>query len=121
MDERDFKKQGEDFHFRIQEELFKKDKKMQEQFYQHFTTSPAYFRERMMMIEAGAMGYNIQDGYPIKNDTGKPATEQQLNSINKAVDRAMLRSNPDFEKFNMKYENGFFVPISYKKLLEKEG
>ena len=49
------------------------------------------------------------------------SVEQQLNSINKAVDRAMLRSNPDFEKFNMKYENGFFVPISYKKLLEKEG
>ena len=44
-----------------------------------------------------------------------------MNTINKATDRAMLRENPDLERFNMKYQDGFFIPIDYKKLLEKEG
>tara|TARA_R110002051_G_scaffold296349_1_gene362430 strand:+ start:199 stop:564 length:366 start_codon:yes stop_codon:yes gene_type:complete len=121
VNERDFKKLGEDIHFRVQEELFKKDKQKQQQFHQQFTTQPAAYRERMQMIEAGAMGYTIQDGYPIKNDTKEPATEQQNASIQKATDKAMLRSNPDLEKYNMRYENNFFIPIDYKKLLEKEG
>ena len=47
------------------------------------------------------------------------AQSQQI--AEKATDNAMLRSNPDLEKYNMKYENNFFIPIDYKKLLEKEG
>tara|TARA_R100000231_G_scaffold124756_1_gene95083 strand:+ start:658 stop:1023 length:366 start_codon:yes stop_codon:yes gene_type:complete len=121
MNERDFEKQGEEVHIRIQEELFKKDKHMQKQFYKQFTTIPAEFREKMMIIEAMNLGYKIQDGYPISVATGEPATESQMNTINKATDRAMLRSNPHLEKFNMKYQDGFFIPINYKKLLEKEG
>ena len=119
MNERDFKKTAENIHIRVQEELFKKDKQMQQQFRQQFTTQPAAYRERMQLIEAGAMGYSIQDGYPIKNDTKEPATEQQNASIQKATDKAMLRSNPDLDKYNMKYENGFFIPIDFKDLIKK--
>ena len=121
MDERDFKKQGEAVHIRLQEELFKKDKQMQQQFYQQFTTQPENFREQMLMVEASALGFKVQDGYPVNATTGEPATESQMNTINKATDRAMLRQNPDFERFNIKYQDGFFIPIDYKKLLEKEG
>ena len=121
MNKRDFKKLGGDVHFRIQEELFKKDKQKQQQMHQQFTTQPTAYRERMQSIEASVMGYNIEDGYPIKKDTKEPATEQQNASIQKATDNAMLRSNPDLEKYNMRYENNFFIPIDYKKLLEKEG
>tara|TARA_R100001082_G_C4333898_1_gene146948 strand:+ start:88 stop:453 length:366 start_codon:yes stop_codon:yes gene_type:complete len=121
MDKRDFKKQGEEVHIRLQEELFKKDKQMQQQFYQQFTTVPAYFRERMMSIEAGNLGFKMEDGYPVNTSTGEPATDSQMNTINKATDRAMLRENPHLDKYNMKYQDGFFIPIDYKKLLEKEG
>jgi len=121
MDERDFKKQGEAVHIRLQEELFKKDKQMQKQFYEQFTTIPAHFREKMMLIEAGNLGFKMEDGYPVNNSTGEPASESQMNTINKATDRTMLRENPDLERFNMKYQDGFFIPIDYKKLLEKEG
>jgi len=120
MNERDFKKQGENIYHRMTEELFKKDKVLQKNFHQQFTTSPPAFREQMMRIEAGVKGFTMQDGYPINNTTGEPATEIELNSINKQTDKAMLRSNPDLDKYNLKYENGFFIPIDYKKILEKE-
>lgn len=121
MDERDFKRQGENIYHRMTEELFKKDKVMQQRFYEQFTNSPPAFREQMMRIEAGVKGFTMQDGYPIKNDSGEPANELELESINKETDKAMLRSNPDLDKYNLRYENGFFIPIDYKKLLEKEG
>lgn len=121
MNQRDFNKQGETIHQRMIEEIFKKDKHMQAQFREQFTTQPASFREQMERIEAGAKGFTIQDGYPISNQTGEPASEIEYKLIQDATDKAMMRQNPDLERFNMRYDNGFFIPIDFKKIIEKEG
>lgn len=121
MNQRDFMREGEGIHQRVIDELFKKDKMMQQQFHEQFTTQPASFREQMERIEAGAKGFTIQDGYPINNSTGQPATEIELKLIQDATDKAMLRQNPDLERFNLRYDNGFFIPIDFKKIIEKEG
>ena len=121
MNQRDFEREGENIHQRLIEEIFKKDKHMQAQFREQFTTQPAAFREQMERIEAGAKGFTIQDGYPISNQTGEPASEIEYKIIQDATDSAMMRQNPDLERFNMRYDNGFFIPIDYKKIIEKEG
>jgi hypothetical protein len=121
VNQRDFNKQGETIHQRMIEEIFKKDKHMQAQFREQFTTQPASFREQMERIEAGAKGFTIQDGYPISNQTGEPASEIEYKLIQDATDKAMMRQNPDLERFNMRYDNGFFIPIDFKKIIEKEG
>lgn len=121
MNQRDFEREGENIHQRLIEEVFKKDKHMQAQFREQFTTHPAAFREQMERIEAGAKGFTIQDGYPISNQTGEPASEIEYKLIQDATDSAMMRQNPDLERFNMRYDNGFFIPIDYKKIIEKEG
>lgn len=121
MNQRDFMREGENIHQRLIEEVFKKDKHMQAQFREQFTTQPASFREQMERIEAGAKGFTIQDGYPISNQTGEPASEIEYKLIQEATDKAMMRQNPDLERFNMRYDNGFFIPIDFKKIIEKEG
>lgn len=121
MNQRDFMREGENIHQRMIEEIFKKDKHMQAQFREQFTTQPASFRDQMERIEAGAKGFTIQDGYPISNQTGEPASEIEYKMIQDATDKAMMRQNPDLERFNMRYDNGFFIPIDFKKIIEKEG
>ena len=121
MNQRDFEREGENIHQRMIEEIFKKDKQMQAQFREQFTTQPAAFREQMERIEAGAKGFTIEDGYPISNQTGEPASEIELKMIQDATDKAMLRQNPDLERYNMRHDNGFIIPIDFKKIIEKEG
>lgn len=121
MSQRDFFKQGETIHLRMIEEIFKKDKQMQQQFREQFTTQPAAFREQMERIEAGAKGFAMQDGVAINNKTGEPASEIEYKMIQDKTDDAMLRQNPDLERYNMRYDDGFIVPIDYKKIIEKEG
>ena len=121
MNQRDFMREGENIHQRLIEEIFKKDKNMQAQFREQFTTQPASFREQMERIEAGAKGFTMQDGVAINNKTGEPASEIENNLIQDATDKAMMRQNPDLERFNMRYDNGFFIPIDFKKIIEKEG
>jgi len=103
------------------EEIFKKDKQMQAQFREQFTTQPAAFREQMERIEAGAKGFAMQDGVAINNKTGEPASEIEHKLIQDATDKAMLRQNPDLERYNMRHDNGFIIPIDFKKIIEKEG
>tara|TARA_R110000772_G_scaffold46544_3_gene106200 strand:- start:404 stop:772 length:369 start_codon:yes stop_codon:yes gene_type:complete len=121
VSQRDFFKQGETIHLRMIEEIFKKDKQMQQQFREQFTTQPAAFREQMERIEAGAKGFAMQDGVAINNKTGEPASEIEYKMIQDKTDDAMLRQNPDLERYNMRYDDGFIVPIDYKKIIEKEG
>ena len=121
MNQRDFMREGENIHQRLIEEIFKKDKHMQAQFREQFTTQPASFREQMERIEAGAKGFTMQDGVAINNKTGEPASEVENKLIQDATDKAMMRQNPDLERFNMRYDNGFFIPIDFKKIIEKEG
>ena len=121
MNKRDFMREGENIHQRLIEEVFKKDKQMQAQFREQFTTQPASFREQMERIEASAKGFTMQDGVAINNKTGEPASEIENNLIQDATDKAMMRQNPDLERFNMRYDNGFFIPIDFKKIIEKEG
>jgi len=121
VNQRDFNKQGETIHQRMIEEIFKKDKNMQAQFREQFTTQPAAFREQMERIEAGAKGFAMQDGVAISNKTGEPASEVENKLIQDATDKAMMRQNPNLERYNMRYDNGFFIPIDFKKIIEKEG
>ena len=114
-------REGENIHQRLIEEIFKKDKNMQAQFPEQFTTQPAAFREQMERIEAGAKGFTIQDGVAINNKTGEPASEIENELIQDATDKAMMRQNPDLERFNMRHDNGFFIPVDFKKIIEKEG
>ena len=121
MNQRDFMREGENIHQRLIEEVFKKDKNMQAQFREQFTTPPAAFREQMERIAAGAKGFTMQDGVAINNKTGEPASEVENKIIQDATDKAMMRQNPDLERYNMRHDNGFFIPIDYKKIIEKEG
>lgn len=121
MNKRDFMREGENIHQRLIEEIFKKDKQKQAEFREQFTTQPASFREQMERIEAGAKGFTMQDGVAINNKTGEPASEIEYKMIQDKTDDAMLRQNPDLERFNMRYDNGFFIPIDFKKIIEKEG
>ncbi len=121
MNQRDFLKQGETIHQRMIEEIFKKDKQMQQKFREQFTTQPAAFREQMERIEAGAKGFTMQDGVAINNKSGQPASEVERKLIQDATDKAMMRQNPDLERYNMRHDNGFFIPIDFKKIIEKEG
>lgn len=121
MNQRDFNKQGETIHQRMIEEIFKKDKQKQAEFREQFTTQPAAFREQMERIEAGAKGFAMQDGVAINNKTGEPASEVENKLIQDATDKAMMRQNPDLERYNMRHDNGFFIPIDFKKIIEKEG
>ena len=121
MNQRDFEREGENIHQRLIEEIFKKDKNMQAQFREQFTTQPAAFREQMERIEAGAKGFTMQDGVAINNKTGEPASEVENKIIQDATDKAMMRQNPALERYNMRHDNGFFIPIDYKKIIEKEG
>jgi hypothetical protein len=121
VNQRDFNKQGETIHQRMIEEIFKKDKQMQAQFREQFTTQPAAFREQMERIEAGAKCFTMQDGVAINNKTGEPASEVEHKLIQDATDKAMMRQNPDLERYNMRHDNGFFIPIDFKKIIEKEG
>jgi hypothetical protein len=121
VNQRDFNKQGETIHQRMIEEIFKKDKQMQAQFREQFTTQPAAFREQMERIEAGAKGFTMQDGVAINNKTGEPASEVEHKLIQDKTDDAMLRQNPDLERYNLRHDNGFFIPIDFKKIIEKEG
>jgi len=121
VNQRDFLKQGETIHQRMIEEIFKKDKQMQQKFREQFTTQPAAFREQMERIEAGAKGFTMQDGVAINNKSGQPASEVERKLIQDATDKAMMRQNPDLERYNMRHDNGFFIPIDFKKIIEKEG
>ena len=121
MNQRDFLKQGETIHQRMIEEILKKDKQMQQKFREQFTTQPAAFREQMERIEAGAKGFTMQDGVAINNKSGQPASEVERKLIQDATDKAMMRQNPDLERYNMRHDNGFFIPIDFKKIIEKEG
>ena len=121
MNQRDFEREGENIHQRLIEEVFKKDKQKQAEFREQFTTQPAAFREQMERIEAGAKGFTIEDGYPINNKTGEPASEIEYKMIQDKTDDAMLRQNPDLERYNMRHDNGFIIPIDFKKIIEKEG
>ena len=121
MNQRDFEREGENIHQRMIEEIFKKDKQMQAQFREQFTSQPAAFREQMERIEAGAKGFTMQDGVAINNKTGEPASEIEYKMIQDKTDDAMLRQNPDLERNNMRHDNGFIIPIDFKKIIEKEG
>jgi len=121
VNQRDFNKQGENIHQRLIEEIFKKDKQMQAQFREQFTTQPSAFREQMERIEAGAKGFAMQDGVAINNKTGEPASEVEHKLIQDATDKAMMRQNPDLERYNMRHDNGFFTPLTSKKSLRRRG
>ena len=94
MNQRDFERQGETIHQRLIEEVFKKDKNMQAQFREQFTTQPAAFREQMERIEAGAKGFTMQDGVAINNKTGEPASEVENKLIQDATDKARCAKTP---------------------------
>ena len=117
--DRVFKKEGENIHQRMQDEIFKKDKFIQQQMYQQFTQEPKDFRERMQRIEAGSMGFKIEEDILINTKTNQPATQEEAMEVEKATDDAMLRQNPDLIKYNLKYDGQHFIPIGYSELLER--
>ena len=96
--DRVFKKEGENVHQRMQDEIFKKDKMIQQQMFQQFTQEPKEFRERMQRIEAGSMGFKIEEDILINTQTNQPATEEEAMEVERATDDAMLRQNPDLIK-----------------------
>ena len=114
--DRVFKKEGENVHQRMQDEIFKKDKLMQQRMWQPFTKE---FRERMQRIEAGSMGFKIEEDILINTQTNQPATEEEAMEVERATDDAMLRQNPDLIKYNLKYDGQHFIPIGFSELLER--
>ena len=41
--------------------------------------------------------------------------ESELEKLNEATDKAMLRQNPNFLKFKMRHDGGFIVPTDLEK------
>ena len=50
-----------------------------------------------------------------------PPVRLSTKMIQDKTDDAMLRQNPDLERYNMRHDNGFIIPIDFKKIIEKEG
>jgi len=119
MDKRAWLKTGEKVHNAIIE-MFQKDRIFQENLRSEFTQEPEDFRERMMDIEATAHGLRkIDNGY-LNTATKKMASESEMEKLVKATDDAMLRLNPKMAEHDLQYKDGFFIPLNFKELREKE-
>ena len=120
MSVREYEKGGNEYHTQIIE-MYQKDKVLQEQMREQFTQEPVDFRERMMYIEATAQGFQKKDEGYLNTQTKKTATDAEIEKINKATDDAMLRQNPDMVKNNLRFKDGFIIPLSSKDLKDKLG
>lgn len=117
--DRDIKKTNEVVFEQIREEQ-RKSKQFQQQMFDTFTVTPPELRELLLRIEAQNRGFQIIDGQ-IVDDNEQPVNEQTAKLVEDETNKAMLRSNPKMEELNYEYKDGFFVTISVKKMLEKEG
>ena len=117
--DREIKKTNEVVFEQIREEQ-RKSKQFQQQMFDTFTVTPPDLRELLLRIEAQNRGFQIIDGQ-IVDDNEQPVNEQTAKLVEDATNKAMLRSNPKMEELNYEYKDGFFVTISVKKMLEKEG
>ncbi len=117
--DREIKKTNEVVFEQIREEQ-RKSKQFQQQMFDTFTVTPPDLRELLLRIEAQNRGFQIIDGQ-IVDDSEQPVNEQTAKMVEDATNKAMLRSNPKMEELNYEYKDGFFVTISVKKMLEKEG
>ncbi len=117
--DRDIKKTNEVVFEQIREEQ-RKSKQFQQQMFDTFTVTPPDLRELLLRIEAQNRGFQIIDGQ-IVDDSEQPVNEQTAKMVEDETNKAMLRSNPKMEELNYEYKDGFFVTISVKKMLEKEG
>ena len=116
---RDIKKSNEIYIEEIRNEQ-RKSKQFQQEMFDTFTVTPPDLRELLLRIEAQNRGFQIIDGQ-IVDDSEQPVNEQTAKLVEDATNKAMLRSNPKMEELNYEYKDGFFVTISVKKMLEKEG
>ncbi len=116
---RDIKKSNEIYIEEIRNEQ-RKSKQFQQEMFDTFTVTPPDLRELLLRIEAQNRGFQIIDGQ-IVDDNEQPVNEQTAKLVEDATNKAMLRSNPKMEELNYEYKDGFFVTISVKKMLEKEG
>ena len=117
--DREIKNTNEVLFEQIREEQ-RKSKQFQQQMFDTFTVTPPDLRELLLRIEAQNRGFQIIDGQ-IVDDNEQPVNEQTAKLVEDATNKAMLRSNPKMEELNYEYKDGFFVTISVKKMLEKEG
>mgnify|MGYP003134886331 CR=1 FL=1 len=117
--DREIKNTNEVVFEQIREEQ-RKNKQFQQQMFDTFTVTPPDLRELLLRIEAQNRGFQIIDGQ-IVDDNEQPVNEQTAKLVEDATNKAMLRSNPKMEELNYEYKDGFFVTISVKKMLEKEG
>ena len=117
--ERDVKKSNEVYIEEIRNEQ-RKSKQFQQEMFDTFTVTPPDLRELLLRIEAQNRGFQIIDGQ-IVDDNEQPVNEQTAKLVEDETNKAMLRSNPKMEELNYEYKDGFFVTISVKKMLEKEG
>ena len=117
--DREIKNTNEVLFEQIREEQ-RKSKQFQQQMFDTFTVTPPELRELLLRIEAQNRGFQIIDGQ-IVDDNEQPVNEQTAKLVEDATNKAMLRSNPKMEELNYEYKDGFFVTISVKKMLEKEG
>ena len=120
MSVREFDEAGVEYHRQIIE-MYIKDKNLQKQMREQFTQEPEEFRERIMNIEAIAQGFQKKDERYFNTQTKKTATDVEIKKINKATDDAMLRQNPDMVKHNLRFKDGFIIPLSSKDIKEKLG
>ena len=116
---RDIKKSNEVYIEEIRNEQ-RKSKQFQQEMFDTFTVTPPELRELLLRIEAQNRGFQIIDGQ-IVDDNEQPVNEQTAKLVEDETNKAMLRSNPKMEELNFEYKDGFFVTISVKKMLEKEG
>lgn len=120
MSVREFEKGGENYHSQIIE-MYVKDKVLQEQMREEFTQEPKDFRKRMMHIEATAHGLQKRESDYFNTSSKKQATDEEMEKLLKATDDAMLRQNPKMAEHNLQFKDGFIIPLSVKKIQEKEG
>ena len=109
---------GDKLHLTIQEE-YKIDKDVQKELYEQFTKNPPNLREHLGKIEASAMGFFKKDGQFV-NDKGDIVSESELERIEMATDKVMLRTNPDIERNYLQYTDNLFYPLSVEVIREME-
>ena len=113
-----FTKDAEMYHEQIQE-MYKKDKKMQEEMREEFSHNPDGQRRRFEDIEAQALGFRYNEMNELVDEKGRKVSENDTKKLEKNITEAMLNTNPLFIEMELQYKDGLIYPKDWKKLKEE--
>ena len=110
---------AEMFH-EITQDLYKKDKEMQEDMREYYSQNPDGLRRRLEDIEANALGFYYNEMNVLEDESGKTASEKDIKKVEENIAEAMLVSNPLFIEQNLQYRDKLIYPKDWKQLKKEE-